>query len=83
MTDTIPDLPALPGSMPFVHNVDNQTTLTLGVQSIGMTLLKTNTEGLAKLAKIFALHRGDAGLGHRRAERAYQSNNNGHWCHRR
>lgn len=35
--------------------IDNQTTLTLGVQSIDLTLLKTNTEGLAKLAKIFAL----------------------------
>ena len=35
--------------------IDNQTTLTLGVQSIEMTLLKINTEGLAKLAKIFAL----------------------------
>lgn len=35
--------------------IDNQTTLTLGVQSIDMTLLKTNTEGLAKLAQIFDL----------------------------
>ena len=35
--------------------IDNQTTLTLGVQSIDMTLLKTNTDGLAKLAKLFAL----------------------------
>lgn len=35
--------------------IDNQTTLTLGVQSIDMTLLKTNTEGLAQLAKIFGL----------------------------
>lgn len=35
--------------------IDNQTTLTLGVQSIDLTLLKTNTEGLAKLAKIFGL----------------------------
>ena len=35
--------------------IDNQTTLTLGVQSIDMTLLKTNTEGLARLAKIFEL----------------------------
>lgn len=35
--------------------IDNQTTLTLGVQSIDMTLLKTNTEGLARLAKIFNL----------------------------
>ena len=35
--------------------IDNQTTLTLGVQSIDMTLLKTNTEGLAQLAKIFDL----------------------------
>ncbi|MBV9506942.1 MAG: isochorismatase family protein [Acidobacteriia bacterium] len=35
--------------------IDNQTTLTLGVQSIDLTLLKTNTEGLAKLAKLFAL----------------------------
>jgi nicotinamidase-related amidase len=35
--------------------IDNQTTLMLGVQSIDMTLLKTNTEGLAKLAKMFNL----------------------------
>jgi nicotinamidase-related amidase len=35
--------------------IDNQTTLTLGVQSIDLTLLKTNTEGLAKLAKHFRL----------------------------
>jgi len=35
--------------------IDNQTTLTLGVQSIDLTILKTNTEGLAKLAKMFAL----------------------------
>ena len=35
--------------------IDAQTTLTLGVQSIDLTVLKTNTEGLAKLAKMFAL----------------------------
>jgi nicotinamidase-related amidase len=35
--------------------IDNQTTLMLGVQSIDTTLLRTNTEGLAKLAKLFAL----------------------------
>ncbi len=35
--------------------IDNQTTLMLGVQSIDTTLLKTNIEGLAKLAKIFGL----------------------------
>ena len=35
--------------------IDNQTTLMLGVQSIDLTLLKTNTEGLAKLAKLFDL----------------------------
>ena len=35
--------------------IDNQTTLTLGVQSIDMTVLKLNTEGLAKLAKHFDL----------------------------
>jgi nicotinamidase-related amidase len=35
--------------------IDNQTTLMLGVQSIDMTVLKTNTEGLASLAKMFAL----------------------------
>lgn len=35
--------------------IDNQTTLTLGVQSIDMTLLKINTEGLAQLARIFGL----------------------------
>ncbi len=35
--------------------IDNQTTLTLGVQSIDTTVLKTNTEGLAQLAKMFSL----------------------------
>ena len=35
--------------------VDSQTTLVLGVQSIDMTVLKTNTESLAQLAKIFEL----------------------------
>lgn len=35
--------------------IDNQTTLTLGVQSIDKTVLKTNTEGLAKLARMFDL----------------------------
>jgi nicotinamidase-related amidase len=33
--------------------IDSQTTLTLGVQSIDLTLLKINTEGLAQLAKMF------------------------------
>lgn len=35
--------------------IDNQTALSLGVQSIDLTLLKTNTEGLARLAKLFDL----------------------------
>ena len=35
--------------------IDNQTTLTLGVQSIDLTVLKANTEGLAQLAKMFGL----------------------------
>ena len=35
--------------------IDNQTTLTLGVQSIDLTVLKTNTEGLARLASMFSL----------------------------
>lgn len=35
--------------------IDNQTVLMLGVQSIDLTLLKTNTEGLAKLARHFDL----------------------------
>ena len=35
--------------------IDNQTTLTLGVQSLDTTLVKMNTVGLAQLAKIFAL----------------------------
>jgi hypothetical protein len=42
-------------SVAAVLFIDNQTTLTLGVQSIDLTLLKTNTEGLAKLAKMFDL----------------------------
>ena len=40
--------------------IDNQTALTLGVQSIDMTVLKTNTEGLASLAgHAFAADRPD------------------------
>ena len=35
--------------------IDNQTTLTLGVQSIDLTLLKSNTEGLAKIARMFGV----------------------------
>ncbi|MBR0655802.1 isochorismatase family protein [Plastoroseomonas arctica] len=35
--------------------IDNQTTLTLGVQSIDLTVLKTNIEGLARLARMFEL----------------------------
>lgn len=35
--------------------IENRTTLTLGVQSIDMTLLTTNVEALAKLAKMFVL----------------------------
>ena len=35
--------------------IDNQTNLLLGVQSMDTTLLRNNTEGLAQLAKIFAI----------------------------
>lgn len=35
--------------------IDSQTTLMLGVQSIDLTVLKTNTEGLAQLARVFDL----------------------------
>lgn len=35
--------------------IDSQSTLMLGTQSIDITLLKTNTEALAKLAAIYAL----------------------------
>ena len=35
--------------------IDNQTTLMLGIQSIDMTVLNTNTEDLAKLAGMFSL----------------------------
>lgn len=35
--------------------IDNQTNLSLGVQSIDTTLLRLNTEGLAKLAALFEL----------------------------
>lgn len=35
--------------------IDNQTTLTLGVQSIDTTVLKINIEGLAHLARHFGL----------------------------
>ena len=40
---------------PHCDQRDNQTTLTLGVQSIDLTVLKANTEGLARLAKMFGL----------------------------
>ena len=35
--------------------IDNQNNLLLGVQSIETTLLRLNTEGLAKLAKLYEL----------------------------
>lgn len=35
--------------------IDNQTSLMLGTQSVDTTLLRTNTEGLAKLAAIYDL----------------------------
>ncbi len=35
--------------------IDNQTSLMLGTQSMDTTLLRTNTEGLAKLAAIYGL----------------------------
>ena len=35
--------------------IDNQTSLMLGTQSMDTTLLRTNTEGLAKLAVIYGL----------------------------
>jgi nicotinamidase-related amidase len=35
--------------------IDNQNNLLLGVQSIDTTLLRLNTEGLAKLAEMYAL----------------------------
>lgn len=35
--------------------IDNQTNLMLGVQSIDTTLLRTNTDGLAALARIFEI----------------------------
>jgi nicotinamidase-related amidase len=35
--------------------IDNQSNLMLGVQSIDTTLLRINTEGLAKLSKIYGL----------------------------
>jgi hypothetical protein len=41
--------------MAAVLFIENQTTLTLGVQSIDLMVLKANTVGLAKLAKMFSL----------------------------
>lgn len=38
-----------------VFFIDNQTNLMLGTQSMDTTLLRTNTEGLAKLAAIYEL----------------------------
>ncbi len=35
--------------------IDNQVSLMLGTQSIDTMLLRTNTEGLAKLAAIYGL----------------------------
>jgi nicotinamidase-related amidase len=55
MTDANQYLQPLTPDNAAVLFIDNQTTLTLGVQSIDLTLLKTNTEGLAKVAKLFDL----------------------------
>lgn len=55
MTQTKDYLEQLSPDNTAVLFIDNQTTLTLGVQSIDLTLLKTNTEGLAALAKMFKL----------------------------
>ena len=55
MTDWANYLEQLTPENAAVLFIDSQTTLSLGVQSIDLTLLKTNTEGLAKLAKLFRL----------------------------
>jgi nicotinamidase-related amidase len=55
MTDNTQYLEQLSPDNAAVLFIDSQTTLMLGVQSIDMTLLKTNTEGLAKLADMFGL----------------------------
>ena len=55
MTDHAQYLEQLTPDNAAVLFIDNQTTLTLGVQSIDLTVLKTNTDGLAQLAKMFGL----------------------------
>lgn len=55
MTDPADYLDPLTPDNAAVLFIDNQTTLTLGVQSIDLTVLKSNTEGLAKAAKLFGL----------------------------
>ena len=55
MTDAMDYLDPLTPDNAAVLFIDNQTTLTLGVQSIDLTLLKSNTEGLAQVAKMFDL----------------------------
>jgi nicotinamidase-related amidase len=55
MTDPQDYLEQLSPDNAAVLFIDSQTTLMLGVQSIDTTLLKTNTEGLAQLAKVFGL----------------------------
>lgn len=55
MTSQADDREPLSPDNAAVLFIDSQTTLKLGVQSIDLTLLKANTEGLAKLAKMFEL----------------------------
>ncbi len=55
MTDAKDYLEPLTPDNAAVLFIDNQTTLTLGVQSIDLTLLKANTEGLAQVARMFGL----------------------------
>lgn len=55
MTDQAQYLEPLTPDNAAILFIDNQTTLTLGVQSLDLTLLKTNIEGLAQIARMFAL----------------------------
>lgn len=47
-------VPLSPGNAAVLF-IDSQTSLMLGTQSMNTTLLRTNTEGLAKLAAIYDL----------------------------
>lgn len=55
MTGTTDYLEPITRDNAAIAFVDNQNNLVLGVQSIDTTILRLNTEGLAKLAQLYSL----------------------------